>query len=111
MRHEDYEDHWRRYKRLRNVWWFSFLGYVPAGLAFTVVVARTLGSFTPGFFFAGIWMVAFVVLGNRLSNWPCPRCGKAFSGTWWYNKGSFARRCVHCQLPKFATDDANQKAL
>lgn len=37
----------------------------------------------------------------RVIRWPCPRCGRPFLATWYYSN-SFARRCVHCGLPKWA---------
>ena len=33
-----------------------------------------------------------------------PRCGDPFFHNWWNGNG-FARRCVHCGLPKYATHD------
>ena len=56
------------------------------------------------------WMVAFLVTGVRLNRWRCPRCGKLFCATKWYNKSFFARKCAHCGLPKFAIDDGPPEA-
>jgi predicted membrane channel-forming protein YqfA (hemolysin III family) len=103
---DDYQEHWRRYKKLRNVFFFLFLGYVPVVAAFTVLVSMPLRAFTPSFVFAVIWIVMLLVVGNRLSAWRCPRCGQWFAAKWWYNKGLFARKCVHCGLPKFAASGA-----
>jgi predicted RNA-binding Zn-ribbon protein involved in translation (DUF1610 family) len=58
-------------------------------------------TFTPAFVVAIGWMVFFVVAGNLVVRFPCPRCGKWFFAKWWY-RNSFARRCVHCGLPKWA---------
>jgi hypothetical protein len=33
--------------------------------------------------------------------WACPRCGRPFHLGWFYGN-PFARRCVHCGLPKWA---------
>jgi hypothetical protein len=105
----DYQDHWCRYKRLRNLFFFIWIGYVPVMFVFTMLVSKALGTFIPSFVLAGSWMVMFLVMGTRLSAWRCPRCGKWFSGTWWYNKGFLARKCVHCGLPKFAADDSDSR--
>jgi hypothetical protein len=59
---------------------FIFLAYVPVVSAFTILVSERLGTYTPSFVFAGLWMVMFAVVGSRLSTWRCPRCGKWFSG-------------------------------
>jgi hypothetical protein len=93
------------YKRLRNWFWFIWLGYVPIVFAFMVLIRTLFGTFIPSFVLALAWMTLFLVVGIRLSSWHCPRCGKWFSGAWWYSKGFFARKCVHCGLPKFATSD------
>ena len=98
----DYRDYWQRYKKLRNLFWIIWLGYVPAVGVLGVLALRIFGTFVPGFVFAGLWMLKFLVVGIRLSRWRCPRRGKPFSQKWWYDKGFFARKCVHCGLPKYA---------
>ena len=47
------------------------------------------------------WVIAAIVVSQAPVRWPCPRCGKPFYKTFWaYNP--FARRCLHCKLPKWA---------
>jgi len=44
--------------------------------------------------------------------WPCPRCGKPFhykTGFLGHYHNPFARRCVYCQLPKWAESDPDPK--
>jgi Zn ribbon nucleic-acid-binding protein len=53
-------------------------------------------------------MVTYAVVITRFSRWRCPRCGRIFAGTWWYNKGLLVRNCFHCGLPKFAGSRPNQ---
>ena len=101
----DYQDCWQRYKKLRNLFWIVWLGYVPVVGMLSVLVLWFFGTFVPGFVFAGLWMLMFLVVHIRLSGWPCPRCGKPFSKKWWYDKGFFARKCVHCGLAKYAAYD------
>jgi hypothetical protein len=108
-RHE-YTKNWQRYRKLRNLFFAIWIGYIPAVGVFTMLVSKAFGTVTPGFVFAGMWMVMFAVTGVRLSTWKCPRCGKWFAATWWYNKGFFARKCVHCGLPKFADSDTGSGA-
>jgi hypothetical protein len=44
-----------------------------------------------------------------LQYFPCPNCGKQFSSRWRSHQGmTFARRRVHCGLPKYATRDTQQ---
>ena len=98
----EYSDNWRRYRRVRNLYFLLLIGYVPVCLGFEALVSAALKTSTPGFVFAGLWMVTILIVGVRLSSWRCPRCEKCFAGTWWCNKGFLARKCVHCGLPKFA---------
>ena len=50
----------------------------------------------------GAWMLAFLVTWLRLAMFPCPRCGNHFFTSWWQGN-LFARKCLHCHLPKWAT--------
>jgi uncharacterized metal-binding protein (TIGR02443 family) len=45
-------------------------------------------------------MLMVLGVGVRYQVGRCPRCGKWFSGAWWYNNSYFARKCVHCGLEK-----------
>lgn len=54
---------------------------------------------------AVIWMIVTLALGYGVSNFRCPRCGQPFFRTWWYHNG-FARKCVHCGLPKWSPGKA-----
>jgi len=96
-----YEDGWKNYRRIRNQWLLIFLGYVPVVGIVGLVSITLFNTFAPAFVTAFIWMALLLFAGIRVNAWPCPRCGKWFSGKWWYNKGFLARRCVHCGLPKY----------
>ena len=102
----NYQEQWRRYRKLRNVFFLIWIGYVPAVMGFTVLFSHHFRTFTPSFVFAILWMLMFAVVGSRLSRWPCPRCGERFSQVGWYNRGFLARKCVHCGLAKYAVDDS-----
>jgi len=81
--------------------WFACLGYVPVVLSVGVLSMWLFSTYTPAFVVAIGWMVFCVVSGNLAVRFPCPRCGKWFFAKWWYHN-SWARRCVHCGLPKWA---------
>jgi hypothetical protein len=52
------------------------------------------------------WMDDFLChRWNLALRFPCPRCGKWFFAKWWYHN-NFARKCVHCGLPKWADPNA-----
>ncbi len=101
----DYRASWSRYKKRRVLFVLAFLGYVPICDAFAKLTKRVFGTFDPAFILALVWMAMFYIAGTRLLSWPCPKCGKCFSGTGWQNKGLLAPKCVHCGLPKYAPND------
>ena len=94
-------DSWSVYRKRRNIWLFAFVGYVPVVFSVGVLSTRLFSTFTPAFVLAFVWMAFLVIAGNLSLGFPCPRCGKSFFAKWWYHNG-FARRCVHCGLPKYA---------
>lgn len=106
MHSNDYQEAWHRYRTLRKLLFFVWLGYMPVGYVVMTLVPGPLGTVNPIFVFAGIWMAMFVIVGIRLSAWRCPRCGKRFSGPWLHDKGFLARKCIHCGLPNYAADDS-----
>ena len=115
----EYTQEWEELRRLRQR-----MRTIELAIA-VVVVAVTLtskyefqGAFAMG---VGVAMfAAWVVLLIRLLSvsgehvdWSCPRCGKPFHATVhagfirWRNP--FARRCVHCGLPKWVDTDPDPK--
>ena len=102
-----YEEQWEAYRHTRNLWILTLVTFVPAALTAGALSSKVQGAFDVGFMVAGVWVLLFVYFGFRLNTWPCPRCGKWFSGTWWYNLGFWARKCVHCGLGKYANDDGS----
>jgi hypothetical protein len=112
-----YSEQWRDWRKRRNIVWLIFLGYIPGVIAifFSVLfLFRLIGLPAawdgPAFYaIAGSWMFSFIVAGIYAGYFPCPRCHKPFFVTWWY-RNPFARKCVHCGLPKWANSgipDAN----
>ena len=98
----DYSENWRKYRRLVWLFWASLLGYA-ALLLLAVFLDRFNYRFDGWFLMFAIALAAcWLVLGARINRWRCPRCGKWFSATWWYHLFLFARKCVHCGLPKYA---------
>ena len=97
----DYSPEWQAYKRRRNQFWLVFAGYMPVCIAAAFVSLKLFHTLTLGFVAAFFWTGLFVFTGSRVQMWECPRCGKPFSATWWYNLSFLARRCVHCGLRKY----------
>jgi len=103
-RMNDYVESWQEYRKRRNLLLFAFLGYVPIVGIVALITIRLFGSTTPAFILALSWMAFFVFAAIRFQTFRCPRCGKWFFATWWYHN-IFARRCVHCSLPKYDKPD------
>lgn len=103
-----YAPAWREYRSLARLSWVLFLGYIPGVGLIWFLIGASFGYSTIGDVARTVvlitWMVAALVVSNRAARFRCPRCGKKFfSRTFSHN--SFARRCVHCGLPKWASRD------
>jgi endogenous inhibitor of DNA gyrase (YacG/DUF329 family) len=54
------------------------------------------------------WMCIWVCILLRMSTLRCPRCGQRFFIGKWHGlplSNPFARRCAHCDLPKWAESE------
>ena len=100
---------WHEYRKRRNLAIFAFLGYVPIVFLIALAGLHLLQSMTPGFVAAVGWMIFAWVAGFRVERFKCPRCGKCFFAKWWYHN-AFARRCLHCKLPKYAVPESDRSA-
>jgi len=102
---------WRAYRRWSRAFWLVFLGYLPALALADRLVRRTHGDAanTTTLCLAILWMIAFALVGYQKGNFACARCGNTFFRAWddrpWrktWRSNPFARRCMHCGLPKWA---------
>jgi hypothetical protein len=104
---ERYSATWRKYRRLRRVFWALVLGWLP-GLAVLFRFFPELGA-GPAF----VWMGAIVVVHTWRAFVRCPRCGQPFSFSGYSNP--FTSKCLHCGLrigegpaPAFAVERRSQ---
>jgi len=102
----DYQPAWRQYKLRARLWLALFVLYVPVVVGTALLTLKYLHTPNPAFVLAVLWMGYTLYVGARINLWRCPRCGQCFAGTWWYNKGIFAKQCVNCGLPKYSSDSA-----
>jgi hypothetical protein len=91
----EFREQWKEYRRRRNLVIAVFLGYVPIGIAFGAMTQRVYGSSVPSLVVAIVWLGLLLATLVRSASWPCPRCGRSYSGFW-------AKACQHCGLTKFA---------
>jgi hypothetical protein len=101
----DVSSAWSDYQRRRRQAWIAFLGYIPGVFVLGVPLGLLFRSGWPFQAVAIGWLALSAVTSYRMGSFPCPRCHKPFFRTWWYHN-SFARRCVHCGLPKWSSEDA-----
>jgi hypothetical protein len=112
----EYSQEWAELRRLRR----RVLTVVFGGA--TVFALVPLSRFAPqraanalGFALFAAWvflLVKFFFASGEYVHWSCPRCGKPFHYiAHWYGRWNnpFARRCVHCALPKWADSDPDPK--
>jgi hypothetical protein len=95
---------WKTYQRVwRRSLLFTLLFFWGGGLL-SVALVEILWSGAPGWVLPASdapWVIAAIVASQAPIRWPCPRCSKPFHQTSWFYNG-FARRCVHCALPKWS---------
>jgi predicted RNA-binding Zn-ribbon protein involved in translation (DUF1610 family) len=92
--------HWNEHRR-RRTWFFAVSGTYLFGMT-------ALWMFTPDLTTSGLpfnvitiaGIVAILVTGLRVINFPCPRCGNLYFCKGWRPDG-VAQFCVHCGLPKW----------
>jgi Zn ribbon nucleic-acid-binding protein len=101
---DDFVIQWGELKKRKNLALFAFFAYVPITFLFGVLTHPFLQSDKPVIVFAIAWMFFFAVASSRFYAFACPRCGNRFFTRWWYHN-SFARKCVHCKLPKYSTKE------
>jgi hypothetical protein len=93
-----YDSEWRSYRRLMLLSLLFVLPFLPALIRPHVLDFLDLPIPIPVLFVCGL---VGVVAWFRLNSFRCPRCGKRFASTWWFNLSVFTWRCVHCGLKKF----------
>ena len=103
----DYQQAWRQYKRRGRLWLALFVLYVPVVVGSALLTLKYWHTPNPAFVLAILWMSYTLYLGARINLWRCPRCGQCFAGTWWYNKGIFAKQCVNCGLLKYSNEQVS----
>jgi uncharacterized membrane protein len=96
---------WEDYKR--RVRWF-FGGWL-GGFAVVALLAALLNRLSLGEVALSLlgptWIVLIIVVAVRVQLFKCPRCHRQFFKAFWYYS-PFARRCVHCGLPKWGCTDS-----
>jgi hypothetical protein len=97
----DYPAAWKRYWVWRWMWMGAWLALFPVELMIGIPLSRHFRSSAPFGIIAVVFMVAFAFGGIAINLWSCPRCGNTFHARG-MKKNLFARRCLHCGLPKRA---------
>jgi hypothetical protein len=94
----DYPDAWREYRRRNFLALAAPVVGFPCGLLLGLALVPYLGGYAPVIVTAAVLPAPLVFPSSWwLWQWPCPRCGKSFNGTQWYNN-PLVRKCEHCGL-------------
>jgi uncharacterized protein (DUF983 family) len=99
-----YQTAWTRYSRRKR---YLYLAAIPfaVGLYFTFDFIRYLGFFSVEqykalHFFLGVtpWIILYLFIVSKVSNFTCPRCGQSFFGRFFRKNIRPIKNCVHCGL-------------
>jgi hypothetical protein len=104
---DPYAAAWTGYQRTRTRSTRLFLALFFGGGVATAALVAAAGDRAPEWLGPVAilpWIVAAIVKSQAAIRAPCPRCGQPFNSTTWGHNG-FARRCLHCGLPKWSPAD------
>jgi hypothetical protein len=75
---------WKEYRAKRNLALLVFPGAFPVGIAVMILLVEVRADYLwiP---LSCAWMAVAWLLGLRVRQFRCPRCGERSSGTWTYN--------------------------
>jgi hypothetical protein len=101
-REEYYLARWENY-RLR-FWAITLvmITYLPAQMFLAPLLARAFPQRDVGSIVFLIWALGIVASSIYFFSWRCPRCNKHYFSKSLHHD-PFARKCLHCKLPKWAT--------
>jgi hypothetical protein len=103
---DDYQDAWKRYKRLRALWLvISLMELGPTEVIFAGILPAVEPA-TRDFVQIFLSFSLLFLIDTKLRRWKCPRCGQSFfSGAkptrplrWLF----LPQKCRFCGLPKYA---------
>ena len=102
-----YQSSWLEYRRLRQAYKRSWLGFVAAFSL--IILLSSFGDKLPEAAQTAFTVVCLAALFGSIAvitfnqwkwfTWPCPRCGRSFRG-WWSARLGFPKACVYCGLPR-----------
>ena len=98
---------WDDYRSRRRWFFFILLSGTPVVVLTSILLNKVFHSSGPFYIIGLAWMIFFVTVSIRLVLFRCPRCRRFFFFTG-YSSNHFARRCVHCGLPKWSEADIKE---
>lgn len=99
-----YEDKWRRFR----VWTYGSYGMFALGIP--VAFALSFPSFgNANNYFVPCWFGASFLVSCVAKAFRCPRCNKRFFMPNFLAYSGLSKKCVHCGLPEWATEDSGRK--
>ena len=109
----EYSWEWAELRKLYRKVLIVLAGLVAIfGISALVVLADAPDWFALPLFlgWAGAGVTLFLALAHII-HWSCPRCGKLFHARYkvGHMANPFARKCIHCGLPKWVESDPDPK--
>jgi hypothetical protein len=111
-----YRESWKRYQRLRLVFWLLLLSFFPMLGGVGSLIER-YSNLDPGNMLCPtlVWLVALWIVWNMICEWRCPRCDQKF----FYRSFRFrsmiplflVRSCRHCGLHKLSDHHQSRSLL
>jgi predicted ABC-type exoprotein transport system permease subunit len=95
----DFSSAWQDYKKRQ--WWFYVIWLGGTAVLFILAYPLIMLLDSTALFYILLvgQVLAFIPASLRLTRFKCPRCHEWLFTTFIHNP--FARRCVHCKLPKW----------
>jgi len=103
-------DVWRDFRRRRR-WHYGVLfgGILAVPLLSIPFEGLFADPETPYFAATAIWLAATVVTEVWLSLVKCPRCGRPFFRSFWFQH-LLLYDCIHCHTPRYSKLDSESRA-
>jgi hypothetical protein len=102
-------DVWRDFRRRRRWHFGTLLGGVVAVPLVGASFDALFDSEAPFYIATAVWMVAILVSEVWLSLVKCPRCGRQFFRSFWFQH-ILLDECIHCHTRKYSTLDSKTHA-
>jgi hypothetical protein len=103
----EYAAAWRDLRRCERTFFVVFITFAPGVLTLSWAFGILLGPHDdgPALVIAILWAAVGGIVAIRHGLFRCPRCRQPFFVTRLGFSNPLSRRCLHCKLPIYASND------